>query len=127
MRLTVLLPMEILLDEEVRKITAEAENGHFCLLPRHADFVAALVPGLLSFIDQAGEEQFLALNEGILVKCGADVSIATGNAARGHNLAEMQQIVENQFALLNEREKSARSAVARLEASFVRGILEERG
>ena len=28
------------------KLVAEAPNGAFCLLPRHVDFVAALVPGL---------------------------------------------------------------------------------
>ena len=50
MRLTVLLPTEILVDEEVVKVVAEAQNGSFCLLPRHIDFVAALVPGLLSFV-----------------------------------------------------------------------------
>ncbi len=50
MRLKVLLPTEVLVDEEVVKVTAEAENGSFCLLPRHIDFVAALVPSLLSFV-----------------------------------------------------------------------------
>ena len=44
MHLTVLLPTEILLDAvDVSKIVAEAQDGFFCLLPRHVDFVAALV------------------------------------------------------------------------------------
>ena len=51
MKLMVLLPTEVLIDEEARKITAEAQNGSFCLLPRHIDFVTALVPGILSFED----------------------------------------------------------------------------
>ncbi len=54
MKLKILLPTEIMLDEEVTKVTAEAGNGSFCLLPRHIDFVAALVPGLLSFV-KAGQ------------------------------------------------------------------------
>ncbi|NMC75543.1 MAG: F0F1 ATP synthase subunit epsilon, partial [Geobacteraceae bacterium] len=45
MKLTVLLPTGVLVDQEVTKVTAEAENGSFCLLPRHIDFLAALVPG----------------------------------------------------------------------------------
>jgi len=44
MRLKVLLPTEVLMDVEVTKVSAEAENGSFCLLPRHIDFVAALAP-----------------------------------------------------------------------------------
>ena len=45
MKLKVWLPISVLLDETVTKIKAEAENGHFCLLPHHIDFVTALVPG----------------------------------------------------------------------------------
>jgi F-type H+-transporting ATPase subunit epsilon len=48
MRLKILLPTEIILDKEVIKVVAEAENGYFCLLPRHVDFVSTLVPGILA-------------------------------------------------------------------------------
>ncbi len=54
MRLRVLLPTEVLLDVEVTKVIAEAENGFFCLLPRHVDFVAALVPGILYYTTSPG-------------------------------------------------------------------------
>jgi hypothetical protein len=47
MKLTILLPGEVFLEAEAAKVIAEAGNGSFCLLPRHVDFVAALVPGLL--------------------------------------------------------------------------------
>ena len=40
MRLKVLLPTPVLEDEEVAKVVAGAENGSFCLLPRHVDFAA---------------------------------------------------------------------------------------
>jgi F-type H+-transporting ATPase subunit epsilon len=84
MKLKVLLPTEILVDEAVRKITAEAANGSFCLLPRHIDFVTALVPGLLSFETQKeGQEVFVAVAEGVLVKSGEEVLVSVRNAARG--------------------------------------------
>ena len=38
------------LQKEVVKVTAEAPNGQFCLLPRHIDMVSVLVPGLLSYV-----------------------------------------------------------------------------
>jgi F-type H+-transporting ATPase subunit epsilon len=66
MRLKVFLPTDILLDTEVTKVIAEAENGTFCLLPRHVDFVAALVPGLLLFVPRSGPEEYLAVDEGTL-------------------------------------------------------------
>jgi len=119
MKLTVLLPTGVLVDQEVTKVTAEAENGSFCLLPRHIDFLSALVPGLLSFETAAGEEEFLAVDEGILVKCGAQVMVSTRNAVRGAPLGQLRQAVMERFRVLDERERQAREVLAKLEADLV--------
>ena len=124
MRLKVLLPTEVLLDKEVAKVIAEAENGSFCLLPRHIDFVAALVPGLLSFTLDEGHEEFLAIDEGILIKCGAEVLVSTRTAVRGPDLGALRHTVEERFRHIDEREKQARAAVARLEVDLVRRFME---
>jgi F-type H+-transporting ATPase subunit epsilon len=115
----VLLPTGVLVDQEVTKVTAEAENGSFCLLPRHIDFLAALVPGLLSFETAAGEEEFLAVDEGILVKCGAQVMVSTRNAVRAAPLGQLRQAVRERFRVLDERERQAREVLAKLEADLV--------
>lgn len=129
MKLKVLLPTEILIDEDVTKVVAEAENGSFCLLPRHVDFLAALVPGIFSFVTPRGVEQFLAVDEGILIKCGPEVLVSTRNAVRGLDLGTLEQTVEETFRALDQREKMARSAVAKLETNFIRRLMEfeERG
>ena len=125
MRLTVLLPTEILVDEEVAKVVAEAQNGSFCLLPRHIDFVAALVPGLLSFVKTAdGAEEFLAADEGLLVKCGPQVLVSTRQAVRGGELGLLRETVEKTFKVLTDQEKRTRSALANLEANFIRRFLK---
>ncbi len=124
MRLKVLLPTEVLIDQAVVKVVAEAENGSFGLLPRHIDFVAALVPGLLSFTTEEGEEEFLAVDEGILVKCGPEVLVSTQNAVRGGDLGTLRQAVEERSQVVAERERETRSALARLEADFVRRFME---
>ncbi|HRW08089.1 MAG TPA: F0F1 ATP synthase subunit epsilon, partial [Caldilineaceae bacterium] len=126
MQLKVLLPTAVLVDEPVVKVIAEAENGSFCLLPRHVDFVAALVPGLLSFTTAEGVEEFLAVDEGILVKQGDDVRVSVINGVRGGALAELRALVTQQFERLDERERRARSALARMEADFVRRFIELR-
>jgi F-type H+-transporting ATPase subunit epsilon len=77
MKLTVWLPSEILFEEQVERIKAEAENGWFGLLPRHIDFVTALVPGVMTFQPAGKPEEYLAIDHGILVKCGADVSVSS--------------------------------------------------
>jgi len=124
MHLKVLLPTQVLVDEPVGKVTAEGEDGGFCLLPRHVDFVSALVPGLLVFEPTAGGEQFLAIDEGTLVKCGDEVLVSTRRAVRGTDLGQLQQMVDEQFSVLDEREKAARTASAKLEADLVRRFME---
>ena len=94
MRLKVLLPSEVFVDEEAVKIIAEAENGSFCLKPRHVDFVSALAPGLLFFISENGIENMLAVDEGTLVKCGNEVLISVRNAVRGTKLSELKKTIE---------------------------------
>ena len=129
MKLKVLLPVGVLLDEEVTKVTAEAANGSFCLLPRHIDFVAYLVPGILSFVSEKGQEEFLAVDEGVLVKDGLEVLVSSTRAVRGAELGKLKETVDRVFRHIDDQEKAARSTMAKLEADLVRGFLElgERG
>lgn len=124
MRLRVALPTEILMDEEVIKVIAEAENGSFCLLPRHVGFATALVPGVVSLVSPDGQEKFVAVDKGILVKCGTEVLISTGNAVVSQDLGTLRNTIEDKFRTMDDRERKARSAVAKLEANLVRKFLE---
>lgn len=128
MNLKVLLPAKVLIDREVTKVIAEAVNGSFCLLPRHIDFVTALVPGILSF-EWAGpdkREEFLAIDEGILVKRAGDVTVATRKAVQSTDLGTLRKTVEEEFRILGEQEKKTRSILVKLEADFVRRMLRLR-
>ena len=123
MRLKVCVPTEVFLEEEVTKIKAEAENGWFCILPRHIDFVTALVPGILSFKPPSKPTRYLAIDSGILVKCGAEVSVSTRNAVCGDDLTKLQDTLAKQFRVLREKEQTARLFEAKLEAELVRELL----
>lgn len=129
MRLRILLPARVVLDEDVAKIVAEAENGWFCIRPRHIDFVAALVPSILLYTGDNGIERFVAADEGLLVKCADEVVVSTNHAVQGDSLATLKQLVVDRFVRRDEREQSARKALARLEAGIVRRFIElrERG
>lgn len=124
MRLRVLLPTEVLVDTHTTKVIAVAENGEFCLLPRHIDFVAALVPGILCFYSPAGDEEYAATDAGVLVKCGADVSVSTLNGVHGSDIEALETLVEERFVDLDEHERKARTALARLEAGTLRRFRE---
>jgi F-type H+-transporting ATPase subunit epsilon len=124
MRLEVTLPSRVMLDQAVTKVVAEGQGGSFCLLPRHVDMTAALVPGLLSFTSADGAQGLLGIDEGVLVKRGGDVLVATLNAVRGDDLATLRAAVQERFIELDEHERVARSALARLEAGVVRRFLQ---
>jgi len=124
MQLKVLLPTQVLVDEPVSKVVAEGEDGSFCLLPRHVDFTSALVPGLLVFEPAGGGEEFLAIDEGVLVKCGDEVLVSTRRAVRGADLGALRRTVAEEFRVLDEHEKAARTASAKLEAELVRRFME---
>jgi len=124
MKLMVLLPSAVLMDEEVSKIKAEAENGHFCLLPHHVDFVTALVPSVLTFENASGREEYLAVDHSILVKCGATVSLSTRQAVRSSQLELLRKTLEEQFRIQDEQNKAARAFEVKLEAELVRSLLK---
>jgi F-type H+-transporting ATPase subunit epsilon len=126
MNLRILLPTRILIDIPVTKVIAEAENGSFCLLPQHVDMVASLVPGLLTFTNEDGKEEFAAIDEGVLVKHGPEVLVSVRDAVRGTDLGLLRLMITESFDALDEREKRARGALARLEADFVRRFIELR-
>ncbi|MEO1802682.1 MAG: F0F1 ATP synthase subunit epsilon [Cyanobacteria bacterium J06629_2] len=124
MKLKVLTPTHVLINRPVAKVVAEAENGNFCLLPNHIDFVAALVPGILSFTTETDEEVFVAVDEGILVKCDREILVSTRNAVEGKDLVSLKQTVSEQYQILDEKEKLTRSALAQFEVSMMRRFRE---
>ena len=124
MLLKILLPAEILMQQEVKKIVAEAENGSFCLMPNHIDFVATLAPGLFTYERAEGGQEIMAMDVGTLVKKGSDVLVSTRNAVRAPDLGKLKQVVVQQYDILDEREKMVRSASAKLEASLIRRFVE---
>lgn len=120
MRLNIFLPTGVLLKEDVEKVTAEAVNGFFTMLPRHIDFTAALVPSIFSYVTSAGTEHFLAIDEGIVVKQGDQVYVSTPRAIPGDDLEQLQNTVEKELKVLSESEKKARMVMTRLEADTLR-------
>jgi len=123
MKLKILLPTRVFLEQEVHKISGEALNGSFTILPRHLDFVTALQPGLLYF-DGDEKETFLAVDKGILLKAGEEVLVSVRSAVRAEGLKDVRKKVEKRYQELNEREKRSRSVLAKFESDFIRRFIE---
>lgn len=123
MKLKVFLPTEILLDIDVVKVVSEGPSGSFAILPRHLDIATALVPGIMAYFPSQNQELLMAVNGGILVKQGEILSLATRMAVKGE-LGSLMSTVETFISEVDEKERKARTAVARMEADLVRRFVE---
>lgn len=125
MRLKVITPTSLVVNREVVRIIGEAPEGSFGILPRHADYVSPLRPGILIYQESEGDhERFVGVNEGTLVKCGEEVLVSTRDAVEGDSLETLRNQVEEVFLKLDEHERMARTALARLEAGIVRRMID---
>ncbi len=124
MQLSVFTPAETLIEVEARRLTARGPDGAFGILPHHVDIAAAVVPGIVAYVDAAGSAHYVAIDHGVLLKAGARLRIATRRAVAGRDLAGLRQAVEKEFLNLSDLERDARLALARLEAGVVRRFLD---
>ena len=121
MRLRVLLPFQVFADvPDVTRIVAETSAGSLGLLPQRLDCVAALVPGILSYESAGQGEVFVALDEGVLVKTGAEVRVSARRAIAGADLGDLRTSVAKEFVQVDAQEQELRTVMARLEGGFLR-------
>ena len=124
MNLKVLLPSRIFLNlERVSSIVAETREGSFGLLPHRLDCVAALVPGILAYT-LGDDTAYLAVDQGVLVKSGADVMVSVRQAIQGTTLSELHETVKREYLSLDRQERDVRAAVARMESALLGRVAE---
>ena len=123
--LRILLPYRVFAEKQsVTRMVVETHNGSFGLLPHRLDCAATLSPGILVYHTPEEGEAYVAVDEGVLVKTGAKVVVSVRNAIGGRDLGKLRVAVENEFLNLDERERSVRSALAKLEIGFLRQFFE---
>lgn len=123
MNLKILLPFAIFAEKTgVSRIVAEAREGSFGLLPHRLDCVAALTPGILTYEIDAEGDTYVAVDDGVLVKTGAEVLVSVRRAFAGTDLKRLRRAVEQEFMKRDDREKSVRSVMAKLEAGLLQRL-----
>ena len=120
MNLKILLPFEVFADKtDVSRIVAEGQEGSFGLLPHRLDCVAALAPGIFLYETQADGTVYVAVDEGVLVKAGADVLVSVRHAIGGKDLGQLHDAVKRQFLTLDESERNVRNALGKMEGGLI--------
>lgn len=130
MELRILVPGREVLRTPVSRVSAEGALGSFTLLPQHVDLLTALVPGIVEYRSSPaaesdeGAEGYVAIDEGLLVKRGAAVVITVRRAVPSPDLDSLRRRLEEDVLHLDENERQLRRVLDRLEASFMKGIIE---
>ncbi|MGD0963882.1 MAG: F0F1 ATP synthase subunit epsilon [Candidatus Acidiferrales bacterium] len=120
MNLKILLPFEIFADKaDVSSIIVETPEGSFGILPHRLDCVAALGPGILTYETKETGTVYIALDEGVFVKVGADVLVSVRRAIGGTDLSKLHEAVKREFLTLDEGERNVRTAVTKMESAFI--------
>src|SRR5499433_685985 len=123
-RLRVVTPSRLMLDDMVDEVTAPGALGEFGVLPNHIAFLTLLVPGEISY-KEGMTRHYLAISGGYaevldnvmtVLAPAAEFAgeIDTGRAQRARERAERQ------IAELNREEKEFRVAEAALHRALVR-------
>jgi len=121
MTLKVLLPFAVFAEKpDVSRVVVETIEGSFGFLPHRLDCVAPLVPWILTYETEAEGEAYIAVDEGILIKTGADVIVSVRRAIAGKDLGQLREELEKEFLTLDEGEQTARVATAKVESGFLR-------
>lgn len=80
----------------------------------------------MTYRDKDGRERFVAIDEGVLVKTGADILLSVRHAVDGPDLGQLRQRVEQEFQRLDEEDVEMRSMIYKVESGFIRRLLKMR-
>ena len=123
-RLRLVTPSRLLLDEEVDEVTGPGALGEFGVLPRHISFLTLLEVGEMSY-KQEGERHHLALSGGY-AEVLDDVMTVLANAAEYANEIDMERAraarerAEKKMTELSREDKEFAAAEAALRRALVR-------
>lgn len=119
MSLKILLPFKVFADiKNVSSIVMETSEGSYGLLPQRLDCVAALVPGIFTY-ETKGTSHYVAVDNGVMVKAGAQVLVSVRNAVGGADLGKLGDLVKKDFKSEDENQKQVTTVIAKLERGFI--------
>jgi F-type H+-transporting ATPase subunit epsilon len=122
-RLFVITPTEIAVDQETNYVRAEDSSGAFGIAPGHADLLTTLEICVVRWRDQKNAEHYVAVRGGVLrVSAGRVVQIATREAIVSDDLERLRDQILAAMRKTLEAELSARAGALRLEHAAIRQI-----
>lgn len=123
MRLRIVTPLSVVVDEDIDRLRAEDASGSFGILPGHAPFLTALAISIVSW-RTAERERFCAVRGGVFtVTGGATIAIATREAVAGDDLATLDGEVLYRFQSDADAERVEHVETVQLQLNAIRRMV----
>ena len=105
--------------EPVESVILQGVEGQLTILPQHIRLITQLVPGEM-IVCKGGQDEYLAVGEGLLSVAHDHVAIVTDMAIAAANIDEARAEEARQRAAARLREKLSSEEVASVNASLAR-------
>jgi len=123
MRLKIVTPLAVVVDEEIESLRAEDASGSFGVLAGHAPFLTALTISIVSWRKEESE-RFCAVRGGVMtVGSRTAIAIATREAVTGDDLATLDAEVLARFQSDADEERTEHVETVRLQLHAIRRMI----
>lgn len=127
MRLRIVTPLSVVVDEDIDSLRAEDASGSFGILSGHAPFLTALAVSIVSWRKDE-RERFCAVRGGVITVGGeVAVAIATREAVAGDDLATLDTQVLAGFLSAADQERTEHVESVRLQLNAIRRMISRLG
>ena len=123
LKLEIATPEGTVYSGDVELVTLPAIEGQMGVYPQHIRLMTKLVPGEL-IVHKRGQDDFLAVGEGLVDVTGDRVSIVTDMAVPAEKIDEAKAEQERQRADAQLRSQLAAQDLATVNASFARSLAQ---
>ena len=125
LRLEIVTPAGTAYAQDVQMVTLPCADGQIGVLACHVPLLTRIVPGEI-IVRRNGEDEFLAVGEGLVEITGDHVAIVTDMAVAAKDIDEARVEEARQRALARLRDKISDEEVATVNASLARSLAQLR-
>jgi F-type H+-transporting ATPase subunit epsilon len=122
-RVEIATPQAMVYSDDVEMVTIPGVEGQMGILPQHTRLMTYLVPGEM-IVRKDGQDEFLAVGEGLVEVTNTRVSIATNMAIAADKIDETAVEEARQRAAARLREKLSSEEVASVNATLTRAVAQ---
>jgi F-type H+-transporting ATPase subunit epsilon len=123
LKLEIVTPLGTVFSEDVHMVTLPAIEGQMGIYPNHMRLITEIEPGEI-IVTTNGQEQYLAVGEGLVEVAAQSVSVVTDMAIPSDKIDEARVEEARERAAARLREKISDEEVASVNASLARSLAQ---